>query len=367
MTSEHRAGEGVRAPTSSASRLSRSRWFVGSSRTSRLAPLATTSARASRRRSPPESARHRLLVLLPAREEEAAEELLRLGAPQAGRRDGGVEHRAAFVELLLVLGEVRGLDAVAELDPPRGGLAPAEHRLEQRRLARAVRADERHVLAALERERSPPRSSALSPGAQRRARRPRSRPGPSASGAGTRTRASVAAPGPDLGPGGLQAVDLALLRLRLAAPSWPWRRSARRTVRAGRSSRRRGRRCAPANCARAACSRRQRCHGPGSRRSGRGRARAPRSSPPRGTSGRARPGSPRRRSSRAALRATRSSRCRGGSSARRAAAGRAGRRARGPARRASARRPRTSPAAGRGRPREKPRPRTTAAARSRQS
>ena len=109
-----------------------------------------------REREPPPLAAgeraHRLLVLLPAREEEPAEELLRLRAPQPGRGDRGVEHRAALVELRLVLGEVRGLDAVAELDPPRGGLAPAEHRLEQRRLARAVRADERHVLAALERE-----------------------------------------------------------------------------------------------------------------------------------------------------------------------------------------------------------------------
>jgi hypothetical protein len=32
------------------------------------------------------------------------------------------------------------------------GLVPPENRLEQRRLARAVRADQRHVLAALERE-----------------------------------------------------------------------------------------------------------------------------------------------------------------------------------------------------------------------
>src|SRR4051812_540673 len=40
---------------SSASRLSRSRWFVGSSSTRKLAPEATASASARRRRSPPES------------------------------------------------------------------------------------------------------------------------------------------------------------------------------------------------------------------------------------------------------------------------------------------------------------------------
>ena len=41
---------------SSASRLSRSRWFVGSSRTRKFAPEATRSASARRRRSPPDSA-----------------------------------------------------------------------------------------------------------------------------------------------------------------------------------------------------------------------------------------------------------------------------------------------------------------------
>src|SRR5439155_19964516 len=50
-------------------------------------------------------------------------------------------------------GEVGRLHTVAEMDAPRGGVAPAEDRLEQRRLARAVRPDERDVLAALERER----------------------------------------------------------------------------------------------------------------------------------------------------------------------------------------------------------------------
>ena len=40
---------------SSASRLSRSRWLVGSSSTRKFAPEATIAARASRRRSPPES------------------------------------------------------------------------------------------------------------------------------------------------------------------------------------------------------------------------------------------------------------------------------------------------------------------------
>src|SRR5207253_4127043 len=56
-----------------------------------------------------------------------------------------VEHASALVELDLVLREVRGLDPVSE--------RPAQQLLEQRRLAGPVRADERHVLATLDRER----------------------------------------------------------------------------------------------------------------------------------------------------------------------------------------------------------------------
>ena len=55
-------------------------------------------------------------------------------------------------QLRLVLGEVRGHDPVTERDLARRGLALAEQRLEQRRLARAVRPDERDVLASLEHE-----------------------------------------------------------------------------------------------------------------------------------------------------------------------------------------------------------------------
>src|SRR6185503_14624177 len=95
----------------------------------------------------------RLLVRLPAREEEAPEKRLRLRPAQARRGDGRVEDRPALVELDLVLGEVGDLDAVADADAAAVRRAPTEDRLEQRRLAGAVRPDERHVLAALERER----------------------------------------------------------------------------------------------------------------------------------------------------------------------------------------------------------------------
>ena len=75
------------------------------------------------------------------------------GPLEPGHRLHALEHRAAVVELDLLLREVRGLHAVPEPRLARPGLAVAEHRLEQRRLARAVRADERDMLAALQRER----------------------------------------------------------------------------------------------------------------------------------------------------------------------------------------------------------------------
>ena len=94
-----------------------------------------------------------LLVRLPAGEEEAAEQVLRLGPRQPGRALCAVEHAAALVELDLVLGEVRRDHAVAETHASSRRFVPVEHGLEQRRLARAVRADEADVLSALERER----------------------------------------------------------------------------------------------------------------------------------------------------------------------------------------------------------------------
>src|SRR5580765_526046 len=106
--------------------------------------------------APPLAARertHGLLMRLPAREEELPQELLRLRPPQAGRADRRVQHRPALVELRLVLGEVRGLDAVPQADTTGGRLASPEDRLEQRGLAGAVWPDQGDVLAALERER----------------------------------------------------------------------------------------------------------------------------------------------------------------------------------------------------------------------
>ena len=93
-----------------------------------------------------------LVLLLPAREEEAAEEAHRLWPFQARRLLRALEDAAGLVQLDLVLGEVRGHYAVTEPDRAGERLAAVEQRLEERRLAGPVRADEPHVLAALERQ-----------------------------------------------------------------------------------------------------------------------------------------------------------------------------------------------------------------------
>ena len=66
-----------------------------------------------------------LLVLVPAGEEEAAEQRLRLRPLQAGGAHRALEHAAALVELDLVLGEVRELDAVADPADLAGRRSPS--------------------------------------------------------------------------------------------------------------------------------------------------------------------------------------------------------------------------------------------------
>ena len=104
---------------SSASRLSRSRWFVGSSSTRKFAPLATTSASASRRRSPPDSAVTGFSCASQPEKRKRPSSFCASGRRSPVAADRRVEHRAALVELDLVLREVRRLDAVAELHPAR--------------------------------------------------------------------------------------------------------------------------------------------------------------------------------------------------------------------------------------------------------
>src|SRR5207342_20905 len=66
------------------------------------------------------------LVHLPPREEEPSEQILRLRTLEPGLVLDEREDRPALVEFDLVLREVRGLDAVAELQLPRLRLAPPE-------------------------------------------------------------------------------------------------------------------------------------------------------------------------------------------------------------------------------------------------
>ena len=93
---------------------------------------------------------------VPAGEEKAAEQVLRVRALEAGHRLHALKDGAARVELHLLLREVADLHAV----PERTGLAFDEP-LEQRRLARAVRANERDVLPALDGERRVVQEDAL--------------------------------------------------------------------------------------------------------------------------------------------------------------------------------------------------------------
>src|SRR6185436_11660007 len=97
--------------------------------------------------------RHLLLVRLPPREEETPEEVLGLRTRESRRRRRDVEDRAVLGQLRLVLGEVGRDDSVADSDPSLVRLPLTEESLQQRRLARPVRADQRDVLSALEDER----------------------------------------------------------------------------------------------------------------------------------------------------------------------------------------------------------------------
>ena len=106
------------------------------------------------REPPPLAAREpveRLLGRLAA-EQELAQQRARLVRLQPGRALGRLEHgaRALGAQLLRVLGEQPDLDVVPAPQLARRQLARAGERVDQRRLAGAVGADQRHVLAALE-------------------------------------------------------------------------------------------------------------------------------------------------------------------------------------------------------------------------
>src|SRR5436190_14546636 len=118
-----------------------------------------------RERKPPALATRerydRLLVLGPAGEQEPAEEVLRIGSLQARCALHALQHRAARVQLHLLLREVAGNHPVAEADRASLRFPLLEDGFQQGRLARAVRPDERDVLASLDRERDAVQQDAL--------------------------------------------------------------------------------------------------------------------------------------------------------------------------------------------------------------
>ena len=122
---QHRPGERLERGLE---RLARSRGRGGSSaRRARGSSRreATTIASASRRRSPPESAATGFSCSSQPEKRKRPSSACASGRFSPVPRHRRVEHRAALVELGLVLREVRGLDAVAEPDasrrPARGG------------------------------------------------------------------------------------------------------------------------------------------------------------------------------------------------------------------------------------------------------
>ena len=98
---------------SSASRLSRSRWLVGSSRISTFAPEWTRIASDSRRRSPPESPSSGFSAVLAAEQEAAEQRRAPCSASARSRAAPASSTVPGRPELLGVLGEQAELDVVA--------------------------------------------------------------------------------------------------------------------------------------------------------------------------------------------------------------------------------------------------------------
>ena len=91
-----------------------------------------------------------LLLGVGAREQEPAQQGPRLSGSQTGRPLRRLQGGALLPDLLGVLGEEAQLDVVAAAQLAVRERPAAGERLDQRRLARAVGADDRDVLAALE-------------------------------------------------------------------------------------------------------------------------------------------------------------------------------------------------------------------------
>ena len=127
------------------------------------------SASASRRRSPPESTATAFSCASQPEKRKRPSRFCASGRRRPVIAHRAVEHRAALVELDLVLREVRGLDAVARAGPlPAAGARLPSIVSISVVLPEPFGPDERDVLAALDRERAPsssrlPPASSVSP------------------------------------------------------------------------------------------------------------------------------------------------------------------------------------------------------------
>ena len=219
---------------SSASRLSRSRWFVGSSSTRKFAPDATTSASASRRRSPPESSDDLLLVRRPSPRRGSAR-----AAPAPAARCSPVapiahsSTRAALVAAPPRAGRSRRARRRGRSGPCRVGPCRRAPRAASSCPSRSGRRARRARRARARARR--PSSSCLSPAREVEALGLDDDP-PAPRGlqeleAERAPRSSAAAP--RRAPASMRR-DLRQLRLRLLAPSSSCSGTARRSARAAR-------------------------------------------------------------------------------------------------------------------------------------
>ena len=203
--------------SSSASRLSVSRWFVGSSSTSRLPPFAISDDQRQPTALAARQAVHPHVGRL-AGEEEAAEQGAGLRLGQVAADQHRLDDGPRLVQVLAVLGEVRRAHPVPHRHPAARGRALADEGLQQRRLARAVRRHDREALPALQREAGAV-DQAAARGPPRRGRPPRPPPGRCAPPWGSRTPGATGAAASPPGRSGRAASGA-------TRPGGPWCRRA---------------------------------------------------------------------------------------------------------------------------------------------
>ena len=149
--------------STSAARLSMSRWLVGSSRTTRWGPSSVASPSNSRAFSPPESCAAEVSAIAAGKPiAPAVRPHLGLGRVRQQSPDVviGAGARIEFIELML--GEVGDFDAVGARHRPGQRREAAGQQLGQRRLAVAVGAEQSNAVIGVD-----PQRQALEHGARR--------------------------------------------------------------------------------------------------------------------------------------------------------------------------------------------------------